>query len=146
LRSTTHALAGPFDLGQRRHPLGRFASIRTSAQVHIELRADPSILDGIPLRIRSVAVQRQQARLHPQPDNCDRLQVTGTVTGGGANFNAPGDDTVKPVSTPFQVAGCGGLPFNPSLSGAILNGTQGIHRSDHPNLSSTSATRPATPT
>src|SRR4029077_16146275 len=129
----THALAGPFDLG---HVVVR-STLRVDqddAQVHIDSENLPSVLQGIPLRIRSIAVNINKPGFILNPTNCNPMAVTGTVTGGGANFDNPADDTVKPVSTPFQVAGCGGLPFNPSLSGAILNGAQGIHRSDHPNL------------
>jgi hypothetical protein len=104
------------------------------AQVHIDSEQLPSIIKGIPLHIRSIAVDVNKPGFMLNPTNCDPMAVTGTVTGGGADFNAPGDDTVKPVSTPFQVAGCGGLPFSPHLSGQILNGKDGIHRSDHPNL------------
>jgi hypothetical protein len=129
----THAVAGPFDLG---HVVIRstLSVDKDDAQVHIDSDQIPDILQGIPLRIRSIAVNVDRPGFILNPTNCNPMALTGTVTGGGADFNAPGDDTVKPVSTPFQVAGCGSLPFNPRLSGAILNGAQGIHRSDHPNL------------
>jgi hypothetical protein len=129
----TQAVAGPFDLG---HVVIRSTLNvdKDDAQVHIDSENLPDILQGIPLRIRSVAVNIDKPHFILNPTNCNPMTVTGSVTGGGADFNAPGDDTVKPVSTPFQVGGCSSLGFNPSLSGAILNGTQGIHRSDHPNL------------
>jgi hypothetical protein len=130
----TQAVAGPFDLG---HVVIRSTLNvdKDDAQVHIDSEELPDILQGIPLRIRSVAVNVDRPGFILNPTNCNPMALTGTVTGGGADFNAPGDDTVKSVSTPFQVSGCGSLPFNPRLSGAILNGAQGIHRSDHPNLS-----------
>jgi hypothetical protein len=129
----SHAVAGPLDLG---HVVVR-STLNVDpddAQVHIDSENLPWILKGIPLHIRSVAVNINRPGFMLNPTNCNPMSVTGTVTGGGANFNAPADDTVKPVSDQFQVGGCGGLGFSPHLGGTILNGTQGIHRSDHPNL------------
>jgi hypothetical protein len=129
----THAVAGPFDLG---HVVIRSTLHvdQDDAQVHIDSENLPNILQGIPLRIRSVAVNIDRPNFILNPTNCNPMQITGSVTGGGANFSNPADDTVKPISTPFHVGGCGALGFSPHLSGTILNGTQGIHRSDHPNL------------
>ncbi|MBO0746712.1 MAG: hypothetical protein J2O47_00090 [Acidimicrobiaceae bacterium] len=130
----THALAGPFDLG---HVVVRSTLNvdKDDAQVHIDSEQLPSILQGIPLHIRSVSVNVDKPGFMQNPTNCNPMTVTGTVTGGGEDFADPADDTVKPVSDRFQVGGCGGLGFSPKLSGTILNGAQGIHRSDHPNLS-----------
>src|SRR5262249_38600545 len=65
---------------------------------------------------------------------CNPMSVTGSVNGAGEDLTNPADDTSTAVSDRFQVGGCGALGFGPQLSGAILNGSQGIHRSDHPNL------------
>jgi hypothetical protein len=130
----THAVAGPFDLG---HVVVR-STLNVDpddAQVHIDSENLPDILQGIPLRIRSIAVKIDKPGFILNPTSCSPMSVTGTVTGGGADFANPADDATKPVSVPFQVLGCGGLGFSPHLSGQILNGAQGIHRSDHPNLS-----------
>ncbi|MBO0747186.1 MAG: hypothetical protein J2O47_02480, partial [Acidimicrobiaceae bacterium] len=129
----THAAAGPFDLG---HVVIRSTLNvdKDDAQVHVDSEPLPWIIQGIPLHIRSVSVLVDRPGFILNPTNCNPMQVTGTVTGGGEDFDAPGDDTVKPVSDRFQVGGCGGLGFSPRLTGTILNGTQGIHRSDHPNL------------
>jgi hypothetical protein len=125
---------GPLDLG---HVVVRsqLTVDPDDAQVHVDSETLPRILEGIPLHIRSVSVNVNRPGFMQNPTNCNPMQVTGTVTGGGANFDNPADDTVKPVSDHFQVGGCSGLGFSPKLSGAILNGAQGIHRSDHPNLS-----------
>ncbi|MBO0746714.1 MAG: hypothetical protein J2O47_00100 [Acidimicrobiaceae bacterium] len=130
----THAVAGPLDLG---HVVVR-STLNVDpddAQVHIDSEQLPWILQGIPLHIRKVAVNIDKPGFMVNPTHCNPMTVSGTVTGGGQDFDNPADDTVKPVSDHFQVGGCGALGFSPHLSGAILNGTQGIHRSDHPNLS-----------
>jgi hypothetical protein len=130
----TNLIAGPFDLG---HLVIR-STLNVDpddAQVHIDSEQLPSIIDGIPLHIRDIRVNIDRPNFMINPTNCNSQQVTGTVTGGGADYTNPADDTVKAVSQYFQVQGCGALGFSPHLSGTILNGTSGIHRSDHPNLS-----------
>ncbi|MBO0746710.1 MAG: hypothetical protein J2O47_00080, partial [Acidimicrobiaceae bacterium] len=107
---------------------------KDDAQVHVDSEQLPWIIQGIPLHIRSIFVDVNRPGFILTPTNCNPMQVTGTVTGGGRDFDDPSDDTVKPVSSYYQVQGCGGLGFTPHLTGTILNGTQGIHRSDHPNL------------
>ncbi|MBO0746700.1 MAG: hypothetical protein J2O47_00030, partial [Acidimicrobiaceae bacterium] len=129
----TDLIAGPFDLG---HLVIR-STLNVDpddAQVHVDSEEIPNIIQGIPLHVRSITVKTNPGFML-SPTNCNPMAVTGTVTGGGADFDAPADDTVKPVSDHFQVSGCGGLGFSPHLAGTILNGTQGIHRSDHLNLS-----------
>jgi NHL repeat len=129
----THALAGPFDLG---HVVirSKLNVDPQTAQVSADAEQLPDIIQGIPLRIRSVTLTMDHPAFTLNPTNCNPQTVTGQITGGGADFASPSDDTVKQVSDHFQVAGCGGLGFSPRLSGTILNGRQGIHRSDHPNL------------
>jgi hypothetical protein len=130
----THALAGPFDLG---HVVirSKLNVDPQTAQVSADAEELPDIIQGIPLRIRSVTLTMDHPAFTLNPTNCNPQTIAGEITGGGADFQNPADDTVKPVSDHFQVAGCGALGFSPKLSGQILNGAQGIHRSDHPNLS-----------
>jgi hypothetical protein len=130
----THALAGPFDLG---HVVirSKLEVDPQTAQVSTDTEALPDILQGIPLRIRSIALTMDHPAFTLNPTSCNPQTVTGQITGGGADFQNPADDTVKQVTDHFQVTGCGGLGFNPRLTGTILNGRSGIHRSDHPNLS-----------
>ncbi len=68
LAIVTPAIAGPFDLGT-------IVVVRTAlyvdpetAQITAVSDPIPSILQGIPLDVRSVADQPRQAELHPQPD------------------------------------------------------------------------------
>jgi uncharacterized repeat protein (TIGR01451 family) len=129
----THALAGPLDLG---HVVVR-SKLNVdpqTAQVSADAETLPDILQGIPLRIRSITLTMDHPAFTLNPTNCNPQAVTGQITGGGADFQNPADDTTKTVTDHFQVGGCGALGFSPKLSGTILNGAQGIHRSDHPNL------------
>src|SRR4029077_15168343 len=88
--------------------------------------AIPTIVHGIPLRIRDIRVKLDRPDFTLNPTSCDPMAVTGTVFGS--------DGATAQVSDRFQAAGCAGLPFAPKFSAQILNGAQGIHRSDHPNL------------
>jgi hypothetical protein len=135
LAIVTPAVAGGIDLGN--------VVIRTAlfvdpddAQLHAVSDPLPTILDGVPLHIRDVRVVMDRSNFTLNPTNCSPMQVTGSVggAGGSADLTNTSDDITAPISDRFQVGGCGALGFSPSLSGAILNGTQGIHRSDHPNL------------
>jgi hypothetical protein len=133
LAVVTPVVTGPFDLGT--------VVIRSAlhvdqddAQIHVRSDRIPTILEGIPLHVRDIRVVLNRDGFTLNPTNCNPMQTTGAVGGAGGLLNDPADDTSAAVSDAFQVQGCGGLDFRPSLSAAILNGTQGIHRSDHPNL------------
>ena len=129
----THAVAGPIDLG---HVVVR-SKLNVdpkTAQVSADAESLPNIIQGIPLHIRSVTLKMDRSAFTLNPTNCNPMAVTGQITGGGEDFADPADDVTVPVSDHFQVAGCGALGFSPQLSATILNGKDGVHRSDHPNL------------
>ena len=100
------AVAGPFNLGM--------VSVRQSlridphtAQVTAVSDAFPTILDGIPLRVRRVDVSLDRPGFTFNPTNCTPTAVTGSVVSTqGAIAN---------VSSRFQVGGCGELPFKPTF-------------------------------
>ena len=125
LAIVVHALAGPFDLGTIVVRAALFID-PDDAQIHVVSDPFPDILKGIPLRLRDIQVVLDRPGFTLNPTNCQPMAVTGTVHGLEGGLAA--------VSDHFQLTGCGGLGFSPSLTGAILNGAQGIHRSDHPNL------------
>jgi hypothetical protein len=101
------AVAGPFNLGT----VVVRQSIRIdphTAQVTAVSDPFPTILDGIPLRVRRVDVTLDRPGFTFNPTNCTPMAVTGAVTSTqGATAN---------VSSRFQVGGCGELPFHPVFS------------------------------
>ncbi len=101
------AVAGPFDLGDVvvRSPL----SIN-SATAQITAKSDPlpTILKGIPLKLRSVAITLDRPNFTFNPTSCAAMSVTASI---GSSNGA----TATP-SNRFQVGGCAGLPFKPTLS------------------------------
>jgi hypothetical protein len=101
------AVAGPFNLG---NVIVRVAlSINpTTAQVTATSSAFPQIIDGVPLRIRTVNVTLNNAAFTFNPTNCSALSITGTIhSTAGANAS---------VSSPFAAAGCKNLPFKPGFT------------------------------
>lgn len=103
----TPAVAGPFDLGDVvvRAPL--FVD-KTTAQVTARSDAIPTILDGIPLKIRSIAIDIDRPSFTLNPTSCEVMSVTGSATGSSGGSS--------PLSSRFQVGGCEGLAFKPSFA------------------------------
>jgi hypothetical protein len=71
--------AGPFELGNM--------VIRASEQIdphtgQMTILSDPlpMIFDGIPLRLRDLALQFDRGEFEPNPDGCEPLTTTGTIT------------------------------------------------------------------
>ncbi len=122
LAIVTPALAGPFDLGN--------VVVRTALNVNqettqITATSDPipTILDGIPLDIRSLEVDMNRPNFTLNPTSCDEMQITGTATGvGGAN---------AALSDRFQVGNCAALAFKPNLTLRLKGKT---NRGAHPAL------------
>ena len=106
------AVAGPFNLG----------NVIVRAAIHIDPHTSaltvtsdplPRIIDGVPLRIKTVNVSIDKPGFIFNPTNCSQQQITGTVTGAlpdGTRGLSVG------VSSPFAVAGCKNLPFNPKFT------------------------------
>jgi hypothetical protein len=101
------AIAGPFDLGTILIRTGLRVS-PSDLRVRIDSDPLPQILEGIPLRIRTVNITVDRPGFILNPSGCAPQQVTGTL--GSL------DGLQAAVSTPFRVDGCGGLPLIPRLS------------------------------
>jgi hypothetical protein len=99
--------AGPFNLGD--------VVVRSQITVNPETTAlsvtsdpFPTILDGIPLRLRTANVTIDRPNFIFNPTNCAPLHINATIVGvQGASAN---------VSSPFAVAGCAGLHFGPTFN------------------------------
>jgi hypothetical protein len=118
----TPAVAGPFDLGA--------VVVRTAlhldpetAEVRAVSDSLPTILEGVPLDVRSVAVRVDRSNFTLNPTNCDPKSVLGSAV------SATGQSA--PLSERFQVGGCKGLKFAPKLALSLKGGTK---RTKHPAL------------
>jgi hypothetical protein len=118
------AVAGPFDLGV----VVVRASIRLDRNdAHVQVLSDalPTIVGGVPLNLRSVAVTIDRPDTMRNPTSCGLLQIATTLTStGGANALR---------SAPFQPADCGALKFAPRTA-IDLTGTTQMTDGKHPGV------------
>jgi hypothetical protein len=124
------AVAGPFDLGTVVTRVAIYVDPVTT-QVHVVSDPFPTILQGIPLDVRSIAVNLDREQFTINPTSCNPMAVTGMIGSVfGQNLN---------VSNPFQVGGCQDLGFKPKLTLTLKGGTK---RSQHPQLRAVLKERP----
>jgi len=107
LLDVTHAVAGPFDLGNILVRSTITVDPYTAAAT-VTSDALPQMIKGAPSQIKQINVTIDRPGFDFNPTSCKPLSVTGSLTGyeGGE----------EPVSTPFQAANCSTLPFKPTLS------------------------------
>jgi hypothetical protein len=101
------AVAGPFNLGNVIVRVGLKINPSTT-QVTAQSGPLPRIIDGVPLRIRTINVTLNNTAFTFNPTSCARSSIIGTV------YSTQGAATG--ISTPFEANGCKDLPFKPSLS------------------------------
>ncbi|HYJ22375.1 MAG TPA: hypothetical protein VEW07_10170 [Solirubrobacterales bacterium] len=124
------AVAGPFDLGT---VVVRNALNVDPATTEITAVSDefPTILQGIPLDIRSVDLRLAKPSFTLNPTSCDPMAITGAAT------SPLGVEAA--LTSPFQVGGCGALGFKPKLSLKLTGGTT---RAKYPALTAELSARP----
>jgi hypothetical protein len=114
-----HAAAGPFDFGTI---LTRAAITIDpySARVSVTSSPLPTIVQGVPVRLKSVSVNVNRANFLYNPTNCGALATETTVT---STFGV-----AQPLSpSPFAVANCGALPLTPSFTAASSANTSKLN-------------------
>lgn len=106
------AEAGPFDLGDE--VVRAAVSIDpNTAQVTTTARAVHLIRDGIPFRLKTIAVRIDRPQFMFNPTGCGQRQVSAVVSGDLPD-GSPGSTVT--LSSPFAVEGCASLPFKPVFS------------------------------
>jgi hypothetical protein len=108
----TPAIAGPFDLGVVVVRAGLYIDPNT-AQVTTKADPLPTILQGIPLDVRSVSVDVDRPQFTLNPTNCTPMAATGQETSTQGQTAS--------LSERFQVGGCQSLPFHPSLTASVAS-------------------------
>jgi hypothetical protein len=124
------AVSGPYDLGA----VAVRAAVHvdpTTAGVTTESDPLPQILDGIPLRTRSIFVSLDRPNFALNPTNCDPLSIDATALGD--------QGAAASLSSGFQVANCADMPYGPKLSLQLIGG---LKRRGHPAIHSVLATEP----
>jgi hypothetical protein len=126
----TPAVAGPFDLGTVVVRAALFVDPVTT-QIRVVSDPIPSILNGIPLNVRSVAVNMDRENFTKNPTSCNPMSVVGVI---GSTVGQ-----LANVSNRFQVGGCALLGFKPKLA---LNLKGSTARRGHPQLHAVLTGRP----
>jgi hypothetical protein len=121
LAIVTPAVAGPFDLGTVVVRVALHVDPET-AQIHAVSDEIPQILAGIPLDVRSIALNVTRNQFTLNPTSCNPSAVAAS---------ALADSSTATLSSPFQVGGCGALAFKPKLAISLRGGTR---RTKHPAL------------
>jgi hypothetical protein len=116
------AVSGPYDLG---NVVVRSAVYVDPVTARVTARSDPfpQIVEGIPLRTRSVQLELNRDNFTLNPTNCDPFSIDTTVLG---NQGGRAD-----LSSRFQVANCADLAYGPKLR---LDLTGGLQRRGHPAI------------
>jgi hypothetical protein len=126
----TPAVAGPFDLGTIVVRTALYLDSKT-AQVTAKSDPIPTILQGIPLDIRSVSIRLDKPGFTLNPTSCDPTSV------GGSLLSTTGASAA--LSSRFQLAECDQLKFKPSLKLTLKGPTK---RAKYPALTAVLRNRP----
>jgi hypothetical protein len=112
------AVSGPYDLGNVAVRVAVKVD-ETSAQVTAISDPLPQIVEGIPLRTRSIRVDLDRGGFALNPTNCNPFSIDATATGDeGARAD---------LSAPYQVANCRALGFEPKLFFRLTGSTKRAH-------------------
>ena len=110
LVAITPAVSGPFDLGVVVLRQGLYVDPHT-AQATVKSDPLPTVIDGVPLDVRSVTVNIDGVggddHFIFNPTSCAPLAVTGSLVSTSA--------TIAAISSPFQASGCASLKFKPGF-------------------------------
>ncbi|MDW5594609.1 hypothetical protein VSS74_09690 [Conexibacter stalactiti] len=126
------AKAGPFDLGTVVVRAAVFVDLRTAA---LRIASDPlpTILQGIPLQIRSVRVAIDKPGFMLNPTSCAPRTVGAAIAAAGG--------AVAQRSSRYQVGGCRSLAYTPKL--AVRVGARGQTRAGRRTSLVATLTQPA---
>jgi hypothetical protein len=110
----TPAVAGPFDLGTVVVRAALYLNPET-AQIMVKSDPIPTILDGIPLDLRSIAVNVSRNQFTLNPTSCNPFAIAATAFAASSEAG---------LTSRFQVGGCQALPFKPKLRLSLKGSTR----------------------
>jgi hypothetical protein len=125
LVAITPALAGPYDYGVVVVRVALHVDPLT-AQVSAVSDTVPSIIGGIPIRMRSIQVNIDRPEFTINPTNCSQFSVDSQGIGE--------QGTVTDFSSFFHAVNCLTLPFRPSMSVRLMGKRKTTRRSKNPEL------------
>jgi hypothetical protein len=124
LSTAVRAVAGPFDLGM---VVVRQAIHVDPVDAHITVMSDPlpTIVKGVPVRLRSINVDVNRPGFTINPTSCGPKQIKATmVSASGA---------IHQATQHFQVGDCQALPLRPRLR-MRLTGRKQLRDRGHPGV------------
>lgn len=133
LVAITPALAGPYDYGT---VVVRVALHIDPLDAHVIADSEtvPTIVGGVPLRLRSIQVNIDRPNFMINPTNCSPFSVASQGVGD--------QGTVANFSSPFNAVNCATLGFAPKMTIKQLGGKGATARSKDPSLRFDLNTRP----
>ncbi|HTE60028.1 MAG TPA: hypothetical protein VK631_06725 [Solirubrobacteraceae bacterium] len=128
LAVVVRAIAGPFDLGTVvvRAPIHVDA---TTAELSVPSDPLPTILEGVPLRLKTINITLDRPGFTFNATSCDPMTVGVAVTGVAG--------TVAQLQAPYQAQGCAALPLRPALSLALAGDVRETKVGRHPGVRAT---------
>lgn len=127
LSVSVRAIAGPYDLGT---VVVRQALFVDPDDAHVTVDSDPlpKILEGIPLRLRTIQVDVDRPGFALTPTDCSPKRIDAALRSV--------DGARASLSGPFQVGECAALSFGPKLALA-LKGRKQVRTGKHPAVHAT---------
>ncbi len=125
LVAVTPALAGPYDYGVVVVRVALHVDPLT-AQVNAVSDTVPSIIGGVPIRLRSIQVNIDRPHFTINPTNCTPFTVDSQGIGD--------QGTVANFSSPYTAVNCATLPFKPKMSVKRIGGAGATRRAKNPTL------------
>jgi hypothetical protein len=126
LVAITPALAGPYDYGT---VVVRVALHIDPLDAHVTADSQPvpSIIGGVPIRMRSIRVNLDRERFTINPTNCRALAIDSEGIGD--------QGTVADFSSYFNAVNCSALGFKPNMTIRETGGRKATQRAKNPGLS-----------
>lgn len=121
---TFRALLGSFDIG-RLAVRGALKIDPRSGRATLETASLPQILEGVPIRFRTVGIDIDRPGFIHNPTSCAAQSFEATIVSA--------DGSGSDATSPFQVRRCGSLRFRPVVSMA-LRGARQLQRRGKPQL------------
>jgi hypothetical protein len=134
LAAVTPALAGPYDYGVVVVRVALHVDPQT-AQVSAVSDTVPSIIGGIPIRMRSIQVNIDREKFTINPTNCSAFSVDSQGIGDQGTFTD--------FASYFNAVNCETLPFKPKMTIKQVGGRKSTRRSTNPQMQFDLTTRPA---
>jgi hypothetical protein len=133
LVAVTPALAGPYDYGTQVVRVALHIDPLT-AQVKAISDTVPTIIGGIPIRLRSIQVSIDRPNFTINPTNCSKMSVDSQGIGD--------QGTVADFSSYFHAVNCRFLGFKPKMTVRQLGTRRDTRRGKDPQLQFDLRTRP----